>query len=62
MLIYFDEKRQFYADLNMSKKFEFKIYVYHLTNSLSMLQTSEQKLQQLILFLNKLLTDAEMRY
>ena len=62
ILIHFDEKRQFYADLNVSKKFEFEVHVYHLTNSLLILQASGQKLQQLILFLSRLLTDAEMRY
>ena len=62
MLIHFNRKCLLYVDINVSKKFNFKTHVYHSTDSLSMLEVFKQKLQQLILFLSRMLTDAEIRY
>ena len=60
MLIHFNG--EFYININVSKEFNFKTHVYHSTNSLLILEIFKQKLQQSILFLSRMLTNAEIKY
>ena len=70
ILHHHDEKRVLYIDLDASKEFGFGAHVYHCTDDLPSKtnpveppkQPPKQKSQQSILFLSRLLTDAETRY
>ena len=61
ILHHHDEKRVLYVDLDGSKEFGFGAHVYHSTDE-SSTSIPKQKSQQSILFLSRLLSDAETRY
>lgn len=60
ILHHHDEKRVLYVDLDASKEFGFGAHIYHSTEESS--DPPKQKSQQSIIFLSRLLTDAEIRY
>ncbi len=62
ILHHFDEKLQLYVDLDASKEFGFGAHVYHSDSEVTATESPKQKSQKPILFLSRLLTDAETRY
>ena len=60
ILHHHDEKRVLYIDLDASKEFGFGAHIYHSKEDSP--DPPKQKSQQSILFLSRLLTDAETRY
>ena len=74
ILYHFDNKRQLYVNLDNNKEFGYETHVYHSfddeksdsskqkSDDEKLMNSSKQKSQQLILFLNRLLTDVETRY
>ena len=62
ILHHHDEKRTLYIDLDASKEFGFGAHIYHSTDEMSNGDPPKQKSQQSILFLSRLLTNAETRY
>ena len=64
ILRHFDEKLQLYVDLDASKEAGFGAHVYHAPSwkQSSPSEAPNQNAQQPILFLSRLLTDAETRY
>ena len=60
ILHHHDEKRVLYVDLDASKEFGFGAHIFHSTDESS--DPPKQKAEQSILFLSRLLTDAETRY
>ena len=67
ILSHFDSKQQLYINLNVSKEFEFNVYVYHIKSdlmkfSLNFISWSDQKKTEFILFLSCLLSDVETQY
>ena len=70
ILIHYNLKCQLYTDMNVSKKFSFRAYIYHMKEnhsfiralSKSFITTAEQKSLKSILFLSKTLSNAETHY
>ena len=63
MLIYFDSKRTLFIDIDFSKIDEIDAIIYHLDGDKSRLKKySNRKHIRLILFLSRLLKNAETRY
>lgn len=60
ILIYFVLKQQLYIDIDAFKKFSFDTHIYHFKKVTTGI--SKQKSMKSILFLSRLLTDAETRY
>ena len=60
ILIHYNLKCQLYTDMNTLKEFSFRAHVYHIKKSHSF--TTDQKSMKLILFLNKVLANAETQY
>jgi len=61
ILMHFSSKQQLYIDLNVFKEFSFEVHVYH-AKKFTKDSTSKQKFMKSVLFLSKLLQDAEMQY
>ena len=61
-LYYFDLKKQFYININASKKFSFSIIVYYIRKNLSLAKYIKRRNIEPILFLNKLLILVEKNY
>ena len=61
ILVHFDDKRRLFIDLDASKEFGFGAHVYHSLDE-DIASIPKQKSQQSILFLSRLLSDAETRY
>ncbi len=59
--MHFLPKQQLYIDLNVFKEFGFEAHVYH-TKEFTEDSTSKQKSMKSVLFLSRLLQDAEMQY
>ncbi len=59
--MHFSSKQQLYIDLNVFKEFDFEIYVYY-TKEFAENNTLKQKFMKSVLFLSRLLQDAEMQY
>ena len=61
-----DSNHQLYVDLDVSKQFEFDVMIYHIQDdkneSLDHIIKENHNKVQSILFLSKLLTDAETQY
>ena len=49
-------------NLDNNKEFGYEAYIYHFFDDENQTNSLKQKFQQLILFLNRLLIDAETRY
>lgn len=65
ILYHFDQKRQLYVDLDASKESGFGAHIYHSKEpgqDKLLTEAPKQKSQQPILFLSRLLTEAESRY
>ncbi len=61
ILMHFLSKQQLYIDLNVFKEFGFEAHVYY-TKEFTEDDTSKQKFMKSVLFLSRLLQDAEMWY
>ena len=61
LLHHFDPRQQLYVDLDASKEFGFGAYVYH-SDEVAEGTSPLQKQRRPVLFLSRLLTDAETRY
>jgi len=61
ILIHFSSKQQLYIDLNVFKEFNFEVHIYHL-KEITENSTLKQKFIKSVLFLSRLLQDAEMQY
>ncbi len=63
-LIHVDMKRQLYDDVDVSKKFEIEIMIYHVKNDESLLNNSYSSRSNVksILFLSRQLKSAEKNY
>ncbi len=61
ILVHFSPKRQLYIDLDASKEFGFGAHVYH-AKEFAEDGTPKQKSMEPVLFLSRLLQDAETRY
>ena len=65
ILIYFYPKLRLFINLNASKEWEFGVYVYHIEGLKAYIPIDDiprQKSRLPIVFLSRLLTDAETRY
>ena len=59
---HFNSKHQLYIDLDVSKKFDFNVHIYHSKSKINLMSLFSQKNTKSIFFFNYLFTDAETQY
>ena len=60
--IYINLRRQLYIDLNVSKKFDFNVMIYHVKDIWKRTDYLSRIIIESILFLNRLVNDVKFRY